>query len=54
MKKSENYDKLFQGVSVSDIASMEEWNGGGQRLEAGDDREKEFYLSSYMFGKKEK
>lgn len=24
MKKSENYDKLFQGVSVKDIASMEE------------------------------
>ena len=24
MKKSENYDKLFQGVSVQDIASMEE------------------------------
>ena len=24
MKKSENYDKLFKGVSVSDIASMDE------------------------------
>ena len=24
MKKSENYDKLFQGVSVSDISSMED------------------------------
>lgn len=29
MKKSENYDKLFQGVSVQDIASIEEWTGGG-------------------------
>ena len=26
MKKSENYDKMFQGVSVQDIASMEEWS----------------------------
>lgn len=26
MKKSDNYDKLFQGVSVQDIATMEEWN----------------------------
>jgi hypothetical protein len=24
MKKSENYDKLFKGVSVNDIASMDE------------------------------
>ena len=24
MKKSENYDKLFQGVSVTDISNMEE------------------------------